>query len=346
MKTKTSIKPRFITAISSFVLLLFHVFAHGQTGVNNSGASGAQFLTIGVGARAMGMGGAYTTIADDPTALYWNPAGISRIDRTAFVATHTNWVADIAHDFAGLVFPLSSQFKVGAGVILLNSGDIEITTIEQPRGTGQTYTAKDLAAIAAVGWAATEQLSFGASLKYLRNEIYSLSSSGIAFDAGTQFNTEFHGLHVALSVSNLSAKRNFSGPGLEFQQVPPFPGADPIRASYYNTPFALPLTYRAGVASELFEAFGQKSESQRLLVAVDVAQTSDNPEKFHIGAEYAWNNTLILRSGYIFNAVELGLNLGLGVRWNSISWAIYADYAFADIQRFSSGHRFSIGIVL
>jgi DMSO/TMAO reductase YedYZ molybdopterin-dependent catalytic subunit len=78
----------------------------------------------------------------------------------------------------------------------------------------------------------------------------------------------------------------------------------------------------------------------------DLAQTSDNPEKFHIGAEYAWNTMLFLRSGYIFNAAELGLNLGVGVRWNVNSWAVYADYAFADLGRFSSGHRFTVGLEL
>lgn len=73
---------------------------------------------------------------------------------------------------------------------------------------------------------------------------------------------------------------------------------------------------------------------------------SDNPEKFHIGGEYAWNKMLFFRSGYIFNAAERGLNLGVGVRWNTESWSVFADYAYADLGRFSSGHRFSVGVEL
>jgi hypothetical protein len=318
--------------------------ALSQIGVNNSGSSGSQFLTIGVGARAMGMGGAYATIADDPTALYWNPAGIARTQRVMFLASHTNWVAEMSHDFAGVIVPVSSQWKVGAGVILLNSGDIEITTIEQPRGTGQYYSSKDIAVIASVGLAATDQLLFGASIKYIRNEIFHLTSSGLGFDMGTQYNTEFHGLHVSLAVSNLGAKRNFEGDALDFQQTPPYPAVEPIKASYYNTPFSLPLTYRAGIAVNLLEAFDTKIDDHLIIVAADVAQTSDNPEKLNIGTEYAWNHTFFLRGGYIFNTAELGLNVGFGINWSLDSWAIIADYAYADLGRFSSGHRVSLGI--
>ncbi|MBI5471510.1 MAG: PorV/PorQ family protein [Ignavibacteriae bacterium] len=321
-----------------------HVFA--QSSVNNSGASGAQFLSIGVGARAMGMGGAYTTVANDPTALYWNPAGITRAKGIEFLAAHTNWAADISHYFAGATVPLTSQLTVGAGAIVLSSGEIEITTVEQPRGTGETYEARDLAAVAALAWAATEQLTFGVTFKYIHQEISSLASSGVAFDAGVQFNTEFHSVQVALSVSNLGAQRGFSGKELEFQQTPPYPGAEPIRAAYYNTPFSLPLTYRAGICAEMFEVINGIAGDQRFLVAVDLEQTSDNLEKFHGGMEYAWHELFFVRTGYIFNAAELGINFGFGVRWILYSMTMFADYAYSDLGRFMAGHRFSVGLGL
>ncbi len=344
MKHKIPPSNRLVILLAS--LCIGMSIAMGQGSANNSGASGSAFLNIGVGARAMGMGGAVASFIDDPTALYWNPSGIAGIDRIEIAAEQNRWVADMQHSFFGAVVPLTDQFKFGASVIYLTSGDIEMTTIDQPRGTGTTYAASDLSLGATLGWSVTNAFSVGATIKYIRNTLYTLTSGGLGFDVGTRFNTQYHGITVALAVSNLGGMREYRGDALDFQYPPPYPGAAPIHASFNNTQFSLPVSYRAGVGTELFEFLDQPIEGQKLRLAADLLQPYDSPEKLNMGGEYAYNNSFFLRTGYIFNADELGFNAGAGVRVNVGGVNLRADYGYASLKRFDAVHRFGIGIEL
>ena len=109
------------------------------------GTVSAQFLKIGVGARAMALGGSFTALANDVSTLYWNPAGITNLNGFSFAVSHTEWFADISHDFAGVVYPLSSSDIIALNVVALNTGEQEVTTVTQPEGTGVFYDVSDLA---------------------------------------------------------------------------------------------------------------------------------------------------------------------------------------------------------
>jgi hypothetical protein len=318
----------------------------GQGNANNSGASGSAFLDIGVGARAMGMGGAVATLVSDPTALYWNPAGIASINTVEVSVERTEWVADMQHSFFGLVVPLNDQFKAGLSVIYLTSGNIDITTIDQPQGTGETYSASDVALGGTLGWSVTNVLSVGASLKYVRNTLYNLTASGIAFDVGTRFDTQFHGLMVAFAVSNLAGNRAYQGASLNFEYPPPYPGADPIQANFTNTEFSLPLSYRASVGTELFQFIDDPLEGHKLNIGADLLQPYDSPEKLQLGAEYGYNDAFFVRTGYIFNADELGLNAGVGVHVNLEGLNLRVDYGYAQLVHFNGVQRFGVELAM
>lgn len=334
-----STKRYFIIALL-FLAGTAHLLSQGNA--NNAGASGSAFLDIGVGARAMGMAGAVGTLVSDPTALYWNPAGIASINTMEVSVERTQWVADMQHSFFGLVVPLNDQFKAGLSVIYLTSGDIDITTIDQPQGTGETYSANDVALGGTLGWSVTNALSVGASLKYVRNTLYNLSASGIAFDVGTRFDTQYHGLMVAFAVSNLAGNRAYSGTALNFEYPPPYPGAEPIQASFSNTEFSLPLSYRASVGAELFQFIEAPMENHKLNIGADLLQPYDSPEKLQIGAEYGYNDAFFVRTGYVFNADELGLNAGVGVHVGLQGLNLRVDYAYAELVHFNAVHRFGV----
>ena len=78
-------------------------------GVNKTGTTAAKFLSIEVGSNAVGMGGAYTSIANDATAMYWNPAGLSFHDTKEVYFNHANWIADISFDYFGITFPMNNK---------------------------------------------------------------------------------------------------------------------------------------------------------------------------------------------------------------------------------------------
>jgi hypothetical protein len=98
------------------------------------GITAAPFLEIGVGSRAIGMGGAFVATANDASALYWNPAGIARLRNGQVLLMHAKWLADIQFDFAGVVVPLGSWGVLGGMLTTLNSGDMPVRTIERPEG--------------------------------------------------------------------------------------------------------------------------------------------------------------------------------------------------------------------
>jgi long-subunit fatty acid transport protein len=115
------------TTLSLFLcVLLACVVAHGQE-TNKAGTTAAQFLKIGVGARGTAMAGAVSAVIDDASALYWNPAGLLELSRLSLHATHTKWIADIDHEYAGLVVPVGDNSRLGISATLLTVGEIEIT---------------------------------------------------------------------------------------------------------------------------------------------------------------------------------------------------------------------------
>jgi len=114
-------KKIFINFIIGSVLVLvlsFNCYAAGP------GTTAASFLKIGVGARAAAMGDAFTALADDPTALYWNPAGLIKLKERQLSATYNVWFAEINQGYVSIGFPLS-RGVLGGGINYVSMGNIE-----------------------------------------------------------------------------------------------------------------------------------------------------------------------------------------------------------------------------
>jgi hypothetical protein len=97
-------------------------------GGQRAGISTAQFLKIGVGARAAALGDAFIAIADDASALYWNPAGLIQFKNHEIIFAHNSWLVDINHDFLGGVYHFGNNYAVGIGVTGLTMDDMPVTT--------------------------------------------------------------------------------------------------------------------------------------------------------------------------------------------------------------------------
>ena len=119
----------FLKTLPLIPLIIFGFFGDtfaqkdGNTGSSvsagtNIGTSAAAFLEIGVGAKAQSMGGAFVSLADDPTAMYWNPAGIGRISGFEATFIHVNWLLDTNYDYSGIVTPIGGIFVIGVNVIV------------------------------------------------------------------------------------------------------------------------------------------------------------------------------------------------------------------------------------
>jgi hypothetical protein len=316
---------------------------HAQT-FNNVGSTGAQFLKIGVGARAMGMGGAYGSITGDVTSLAWNPAGIGTIDGLQFSAQHTIWVAGIAHDFIGVSVPINEQFSLGFHTVYLTSGDIEITTIDVPEGTGRFYDVSDLAAGLTGSVRLTQQLTFALTLKYVEERIYDMSSDGLALDAGMTYATDLRSLNLGFSISHLGFDQALTGRSLDVRYTSPNPAEPSVKSEMQTMSTPMPLMFRAGGSFDVMQLLFNHPDVDPLLVAFDFVQQSDTPERVHLGMEYAWNRLLFARAGYIFNADELSWNAGGGMKIEIAKLVCSADYAASWLGRFGLGQRFGLTV--
>ena len=127
-------------------MLVPGVRALADSGVTKTGTVAATFLEIPVGAAAVGMGGAFVSVANDVTSLYWNPAGAASLQGTEALAAHMTWIADTRYEFAGVVIPLGEVGALGFSLTSLTMDDMMVRTVEQPDGTGEFFSAGDLAA--------------------------------------------------------------------------------------------------------------------------------------------------------------------------------------------------------
>ena len=166
--------------------VIFPIVSYGQGAldVSKTGTTAATFLEISVGAPAIGMGGAFVSLANDATALYWNPAGIATMSDMEVIAAHTDWIADTKFDFGGFVWPLGNFGTLGFSLTSLTMADMAVTTVEMPDGTGNIFSASDLAAGLTYARPLTDRFSVGFTAKFIQESIWHESAKAFAMDAG------------------------------------------------------------------------------------------------------------------------------------------------------------------
>lgn len=298
------------------------------------GSVGAQFLKIGVGSRYQGLGEASVAVVNDAYSMYWNPAGLVGIEGSNVTFTNVNWITDVTLNYVAFGTRLGDQGVVGFSASLLTMGDMEITTIDNPDGTGENFSSSDAAISAGYARMLTTRLAFGAAIKYVYQSIYKESAGGVAFDFGTQLQTGFRSLRLGMNISNMGSQMKFSGPDLdvlsstgESQSVLAVDGYD------------LPLTFRLGAAYDFID-----NEHHRLTAALEAKHPNDNDQQASLGSEYAYDGKYFLRAGYKFNYDEQGLTLGGGLQAPlGRQTMLVIDYAWSDFGRLESVHRFSLG---
>ncbi|KAB2909027.1 MAG: PorV/PorQ family protein [Ignavibacteriales bacterium] len=325
------------------VLMAAGTVAFGQTKV---GSTAAPFLSIGIGPRAVGMGGAFTATANDITSLYWNPAGAARVGGSAATFSHTKWFADINFNYAAAMLSLGDWGTIGGSVTYLDYGETEITTIREPEGTGATYGAKDMAMGLSYSMNLTDRFSIGGTVKYVQQKIWNTSASTVAFDVGVLFLSEIYGLRIGATISNFGGDMTMDGKDLlVLYDIDPgsFGNNDQILAKLKTDPFPLPLTFRVGVAMDVVN-----TSDFRFTAGLDALHPSDNSESINVGGELVYKNMISVRGGYkslFLNNTEEGLTLGVGLNYDfAPGLGLSFDYAYQDFGILQNTQYFSIGI--
>ncbi|MEA3286304.1 MAG: PorV/PorQ family protein [Candidatus Marinimicrobia bacterium] len=337
------------------LLVIAVTFSFGQY---KGGTTAAQFLKIGIGSRATGMGEAYVAMSQDATGLYWNPAGIAQAGGGEILFQRNNWIADVAINYIGVIFPLYGIGTVGVSITSLTMDDMPVTTELEPDGTGEEFTASDLAMQVSVGRSLTDRFSIGFNAKYIQQNIWHSTATAMAIDVGTLFRTQFNDMRLGMSISNYGSSMTMTGrDGLErYDPAPGFEGNnDAIPVDYSMDAWDLPLIFRVGVAMEVLEMGVTK-----VTVAVDAIHPNDNYESINLGTEISILDKYFLRAGWKSPFVETntslaaadlerreeGFTVGAGFDLPLFGSAsgLRFDYAYADFGRLNNTQRFNMSL--
>jgi hypothetical protein len=293
-------------------LLLLPIGAEADFNSKATGTTTANFLKLSVGARAVGMGEAYSGVADDATALYWNPAALTQVVSQSASFMHAPYLASTFYDYGAYARRIGNH-AFGAGVQYFSAGNIDETDENNtPMGSFNPY---DLAASLGYGYQFGDAgAALGMAGKFIQSKILD-KASAFAVDLGALSPLYARRWRFAFTAINLGSKMKFEQESEN-----------------------LPLALRLGSSLRL---------SEHWISALDIAFPKDNDPYFALGTEYVWQATeafsLAGRLGYnSLTAGDIsgvtGLSLGTGFGFRSFSF----DYAFLPYGGVGLTHRISL----
>ncbi len=331
-----------------FVIVIIGLLLPNETSaqkVTKTGTTAAKFLSIGIGPRAISMGGAFSSVDNDASAIYWNPAGIAYSDQFQALFSYSGLYAGISLNYFGMIIPAGEVGNFAVSATAVNYGTMWVTTETQPEGTGESFAPTSYAFGASYAKFITEDFIVGATAKLITENIYHSSATGVAFDIGTIFKTPFYGVRFASSITNFGTKMQMSGSDLLIRY-----NVDQQRAGSNNTvdaniaadQFDLPLRLQIGVSRDF-----TFMENQRFTLAVDGLVPNDNNESVNVGGELALFDEMVsIRAGYkslfLANNQE-GLTFGVGVKYKRAGFIdIGIDYSYQSFHYLGGVNSFGI----
>lgn len=289
------------------ILLLVAGFALAQGG---AGSSGADFLNLGVGARPLGLAGAYTAIADDVYGMSYNPAGLSQILKAELGSYYANILADVHQGWIGYAQEAGHFLNFGFDLNLVYAEETRRNSYGDPIGIYSDFMGSFGGALA---FELAEGFSLGIAGRYIFQKYDHDMGHGFAGDFGLLYHTRFNEFRVGLVAENL-------GPNITFRDA-----GDPM-----------PMGLRLGVASSLFR--------EDLTLTGDFAWRLENTMEANVGVEWWAVKGFAIRVGYqIFDDHDSWSGLTLGIGLDELSDVIVGsiDYAFVPQEPLGYIHRLS-----
>jgi hypothetical protein len=334
------------------------------------GTTAAEFLLFGAGARGTALGTAYSAIANDVSALYYNPAGIALMPRAGAMFGTYDYVAETRYSWGGIAFPFSGGSRsVGIQVGTFGFKDQPVYTAEQPEGTGSVYSVSQTVAGLSFAQNFSDRFSAGITAKGVFDNLGEAAGQAFAVDFGTNFHAQLSGHPIKFSfvVSNLGTNLSYSGSALQTEaprdSVPgeaPVP-QNPQPSEFRTKDFPLPTIFRVGLAYDLVSG-----DNNRLTLLSDFNQPNNNAAGFSAGGEWMSQRLggspfgFALRGSYSYAAANnldpvdpattalsdeenlQGLALGGGLNYGTGNFNVGFDYAWKYLGVLGSTNFFSV----
>jgi len=336
---RTQLCNNFFIAIALLAVVSFPLLGQSKVGTTIG-----QFLKIEPGGRNAAMGNASASLWGEAISAFYNPASLGRLPNKQVQFTHSEWLADINYNYLVVGIPISKLGSFMVHTISLNSGEIDVRTVEQPLGTGERYSVTNFALGVGYGLMMTNRVSVGVQVNYFRETIWHSSAGGFALNLGVQYQFYENGPILGASLQNFGPRTGFNGRDfyVDYDFDPDKYGDnDQIPAELRAGDFPLPTSFRVGLAYPF-----QFNENNTIILAVDALHPNDNSESLRLGAEWQLLKTLFLRGGYrdlLLEDLEGGLTLGAGLVFGVSDYKFALDYAWADYGRLENTQRFTVG---
>ena len=292
----------------SLLILMFVLFT-GISYSQNDGAgnTGLSFLKLGIGARSIAMGEAYSSLADDGTAFIYNPARMNASENGNVTAMFIKTMLDMTTNYVGAKFRIK-KLGIGLGLLKTTVSDIEVRNT--PGAPIDKFNADNFSGGISLSYEVYQNLSVGVTGKLIYEKLYIDESSGFGMDFGANY--IYKNLSVAAVVNNVGSM-------------------NPLRVE--KTP--MPTSLRFG-ASYLY-----RKDNISVTGAVDAFKVLDGGSFHgHFGAEGGYKEFIFLRAGYQTGYDNKGFTAGLGLKYKTLT----LDYALQPYSTgFGSGNSLSLG---
>ena len=300
----------FVFVVCFWMVLLFSVAlaVRAEQIDYSAGQSGNAFLNIGVGTRAVGMGEAFTGIADDISSLYWNPAGLSKVRNFQALLMNNQWFQNVLYEYGAFGVPLAKGTVAGS-LAYVNYGSMErINEFGQEEGN---FVVRDVAISLGYGMELFQQFAVGIGIKtpFCQDDENKLTLS-LAGDIGLLYGIPaLDGLNIGINLMNVGNK---------------------------NQPSRLKL------------GLGLVNVFEGLKIGWDIGTGFYAEEvEMNVGAEYEISGILVPRLGYKYSTEErkvsssglAGLTLGVGLRLVISGEALHLNYAYVPYGDIGAAHR-------
>jgi hypothetical protein len=302
------------------LLLAAVVMGPSAATASDPGDAGAVFLRFGMGARASAMGEAFSAVAEDASAMHWNPGAMAAVLGTNAMFVHTEYYQSVRLEQAAIVHETDwGTFGMSFTGLYMDEMDrYDNTPSAVPLGT---FSAYDVGFAVGYSRYIIPNLAAGVSGKIVYENIDETTAKGWAFDAGLYHISRIEGVKLAAVVANF-------GPPIRFEND-----------HFTGSEFDLPQTVRLGASYER-EYDGIRGD---ILATFDVVFTNDGSARQHIGAEYGYDKRLFVRGGFKAGYDSQGATFGAGIRYSRYS----VDYAFLLVDNdLGDTHRIGVSVGL
>ncbi len=321
---------RFVLILGALMLLACVPQSGSATG---AGTRLAAFLEVDGGVRQIGMGGAFTGLADDAMCVFYNPAGLRFLEGSEIHLSSSSWPAGISYQHLSYGFRHSTVpgcFAI-SWTIMQMPPFREKTEYYDPEsefevGTLENVDGGDMAWGGSYCWDFGGNCSVAGTVKWYHLAMADAFCEGMCGDVGILYDTTFRNLRVGASVMNIGPSSRWAGTGSE---------------SNIGESFPMPMTYRVGASMRVYDVV-----THRLVLSADYKYPPQGAHRLNVGAEYTFNKGSVFvygRGGYRFGYDEEGLTAGLGVLFPSSSESdLRLDYAYMDMGNLDYVQRMSL----